>query len=202
MKSGEPVYVKSMRPSRTDKRVLHVEFCQEIPQSMKDRSALLNLLMEGHEAFSPTSRTRVAYQNIFSDVYAKFGLDIGTAFPKELGAEIVVHEFCEGDTIPESIRSFYDNVEKFTPASWLSWDEGEPVRVHQQPKKTPYVEGKGQTVLTRNGAPIYRNTFFTLGGMDQNDYLIKHDDIHQQGAFTSNLLPKKVVGQIGNSRPT
>lgn len=185
MKSGSPVIVRKTNPAKTDRNILQVEFCQIIEEAITDQRTLLNLLMKGHKSFGPTERTRIAYQNMYVDAYKNFNLDIGVAFPTQFGAEIVIHEFCEGDEIPLGIRGFYENAVVFKPKSWLSYVAGEVITCCQQPKKTPSTDNRESIILTRNGSPIYRNTFFTVNTMDQTDYLIKHDNLHT-GGFTSN----------------
>jgi hypothetical protein len=193
MKSGTPVKVRNMRISRTDEKVLQVEFVQEITVPVTDRNTLLKMMMKGHKAFGTNDRTRVAYQNMYADAYNAYGLSIGATFPVEWGAEIVIHEFCTGDTIPAPIRNFYDGADTFTPKTWQGWEAGEPRIFTQSPKKTP--EG---IILSRNGAPIYRHAWFTVSTMHQDDYLVQHDNLEaRKPAFAQNGT--HVYTQIGNS---
>ncbi len=173
-KKDGSVKVRSIKPTKSH-GILQVEFEQEVMRPIYDASSMLNVLMQGHPSFGKPTQIRVAYHNMSSEAIAQFQLQEGGVFPEEWAPRLAVHEFCEGDIIPLSARSFYKGTEIFQPASWEVELAGIVTKVTQQPKRTPIVEGKEQDVLTRNGLPIYRNIYFTLEGMDQNDYLIRHD---------------------------
>lgn len=161
------VVVRSIKPTRREGTV-QVTFEQERLRKLDNAAAMLSVMMKGDNSFGSPYQTIVAFQNMSEEAVKQFGLVVGGKFPESWDPKLIIHEFCEGDTIPESLRGHYNNATTFAPRVW---DGGK-----QLPKMTPQIAGKEQQVLTRGGQPIYRNTFLVLDKMDHEDYLIKHDN--------------------------
>lgn len=183
-----PVIVRAFKTTR-DEDIVNVEFVQSVLRPTIDSGAVLNVLMAGHSSFGSPYQTRVAYQNMSRQQFEKFGLDVGKSFPATWNARLVVHEFCEGDEIPESIKSSFPTIYKTSTYVPRTWD-GANGPVIEKPKMTVKVEGKEQQVLTRDGQAIYRSVFFTLEGQDQTDHLVKHT---QSVIGTTNSIKQEEV---------
>jgi hypothetical protein len=171
-----PVTVRAIKKTKTE-GTFTVEFVQQCLRPLNSTGSLLNLMMMGNKSFGSPYQTRVAYQTMSQESINSFGLYEGAEFPAYMGARLVAHEFCAGDQIPATARASFNTVYKtaqYQPRKWVQNIEGVPTTRFEQPKMTPQVPNTEQQVLTRNGQPIYRNVYFSIQGMDQNDYLIIH----------------------------
>jgi hypothetical protein len=172
-----PVYVRAFKQSRKDETVLQVEFAQKVLRPITDSGAALNVFMSGHPSFGSPFQTRVAYQTMSVDAFKNFGLGQNAEFPTDWKPRLVVHEFCEGDVIPESVKNSFPTVYKtdtYVPRHWIENVQGQDVQATEKPKMTPPIPGQEQQTLCRDGQPIYRNVYFAVEGMDQNDYTVRH----------------------------
>lgn len=163
-----------------------VVFEQMVPKPVTDMKSMLSFTNAGSSKFGANEQKRIAFFNFSPDMIAILGLIPGQVVPDELGATLVVHEFCEGDIIPEEVRSYYaikdadgNNVlpTHYVPNSWMvgKGTPGETIKT-KEPKMTPRTPHMGQQVLTRGGKPIYRETHLAIKEMVKEDIILTHDN--------------------------
>lgn len=157
--------------------MMNVVFEQEVPRPVTDMNSLLNFANAGNPAFGANTQKRVAFFNFSPSMITELGFKVGEPVREDLNAALVVHEFCQADTIPEEVRSYYAGSEKYYPRTWKV-NEGTPQERTEvkQPKQTPRIPGREQQVLRRGDEPIYRETHLALLDMVRGDILIKHDN--------------------------
>lgn len=172
MTNSFSVKVREIKDTRNP-LIKQVVFEQIVQRPINNLGSLLNYSMAGNGAFGSNSQTRVAFWNFSPQQIEVLKLTPGAIVLPQLNPRLIVHEFCEGDMIPEEVRSFYKDATYFTPRVW----EQDGAEVKQSPKMTPLVEGQEQQILCYNDSPIYRNTFFTMGDMVQEDLLIAHNNV-------------------------
>lgn len=177
------VFVRDIKPT-SDPEMKCVMFEQDVDKPVTDVASLLSFANAGSSKFGPNTQKRIGFFNFSPDVIAVLGLQVGEEVPAELEAKLVVHEFCEGDIIPEEVRSYYKTKDgtptHYTPPTWKVF-EGTPNEAMKKkdPKMTPKIAGTVQQVLTKNGNPIYRETHFAIKEMIKDDITITHDNTIQ-----------------------
>lgn len=189
-----PVIVRGIKPT-SNPEMMQVTFEQKSERPVLGTGNLLNFSMgSGSSKFGSPYQTRVAFFNFSPQRIEELGLKEGGEFPKEYVAKLVVHEFCEGDLIPEEVRSYYDNAEKFVPREWVE-NVGTPQQRNkkQSPKVIPANGNKPLQVLTKNNKPIYRITHLAVGEMVMADIFLQHDN---QVVGTTLLLQEENAGAV------
>ena len=182
---SNPVFVREIKPtSNPDMKT--VVFEQDAPRPVNDIGSLLAFANAGNPLFGPNTQKRIAFFNFSPAMIQELGLVVGQPVNPELKATLVVHEFCDGDIIPEEVKGYYGGADNFHPRSWKV-NEGTPLERTEvkSPKMTPKMEGRAQQVLTFGGKPIYRETHLAMLDMVKADILIKHDN---QVTGTSNAI--------------
>lgn len=176
MNSDGVVIVREIK-STGNPEMMNVVFEQAVARPVTDVNSLLNFANNGNSSFGSNMQKRVAFFNFSPQAIESQGIVVGQALPAALQARLVVHEFCEGDIIPEEVKSYYGGADVYASRSWKV-NEGTPQETvkTKEPKMTPKIPGKGQQVLTRGGKPIYRETHFAIMGMIKEDILIQHDN--------------------------
>ena len=168
--------------------MMNVVFEQEVPRPVTDLNGLLNFANAGNSRFGNNSQKRVGFFNFSPEMVAKLGFVVGQPVDDQLNANLVVHEFCNGDIIPEEIQSYYDGAKIYHPRTWKVNEGQANERVEtKQPKQTPKLEGRVQETLTYQGKPIYRETHLAMMDMVVGDLLVKHDN-KITGSSNSNAL--------------
>lgn len=154
-----------------------VVFEQEVRRPVTDINSLLAFANTGNPQFGDNKQKRVAFFNFSPQQIRDLGLVVGQPVHNNLNATLVVHEFCEGDIIPEEIQSYYGGASHYYPRSWKV-NEGTPQERTEtkQPKMTPKVEGRTQQVLMQGDRPIYRETHLAMLDMVVGDLLLKHEN--------------------------
>lgn len=157
--------------------MMNVVFEQEVPRPVTDLNSLLNFANAGNPDFGSNTQKRVGFFNFSPEMIKTLGFEAGKPVPAHLHATLVVHEFCQGDIIPEEIKSYYEGADTYFPRSWKE-NEGTPQEAvkTKMPKMTPKSEHRDQQVLTVGGKPIYRETHLAIMDMVRGDILIKHDN--------------------------
>lgn len=162
-----PVIVRSIMVNKRE-GTKQVAFVQERLRALDKVSNMLSIMMMGDQKFGNPFQNIVTFQIMSDQAIEAFGLVIGATFPESWLPKVVIHEFCEGDVIPVTIRSHYEDAIIYKPRVW----EGGGIA----PKMSAPVKGKRQTILTHGGKPIYRQTHLVIADMDHKDYFVKHDN--------------------------
>lgn len=193
-----PVIVREIKKT-INPEMKTVVFEQEVARPVKDLNSLLNFANSGNPNFGSTTQKRVAFFNFSPTMIDQLGLKVGSGVDATLQARLVVHEFCEGDMIPEEIRSYYPVAEgyatHYTPREWKV-NEGTTSEVtkRKEPKMTPKTGNQEQQPLTYGGKPIYRETHFAMLDMIKADVTLQHDN---RVTGTSNAIrqaSQRIVG--------
>jgi len=190
-----PVSIAEVKPTN-DPEIFQLRLEQIPAREVNNANALLGFTMAGHSNFS-SSRPRTMYQNFSKTKITELGLATGGFLPTALNAKLVVHEFCEGDIIPENLKEVstdYKGKTTFVARVWADKNNGGlPV------KQSPKLAGKNGEVLTFNGKPIYRNVYLTIDSMCQEDHLIQHNNVivgsTQQGQMDNQQGATQQIGE-------
>lgn len=169
----KPVIVKEIKPT-SNPDILNVYVEQE--KSEGPGSSLAIRLM----GIINSNNKKNCYTSLSQQFIDTYGIVEGSALPEEFELEIVSFEFQEGDTIPQELRSYFQNREKFSP----KYTNADGSIGTQNPKTA----GKDGEILTRNGRPIYRNNLLMAKGDRKEPILVAHDNkIGGSNATTSKL---------------
>lgn len=164
------VIVKAIRNTNDDKMKI-VQFEQIIDKNISSISDLLSFANEGNPKFAKNKEKRVAFFNFSPDVIEKLGFEINKPVNQSLKPKLVVHEFCEGDIIPEEIQGYYKNNTHYVVPTWKTYVNGQLVIKSKECKKSPSTCEN----LLHNGKPIYRETHFAIADMCKDDVILTHD---------------------------
>ncbi len=152
--------------------MMNVVFEQEVQRPVVDINSLLNFANAGNPDFGANTQKRVGFFNFSPEMIKTLGFEVGQPVPTHLHATLVVHEFCQGDIIPEEIKSYYEGADTYYPRSW---NDGNVTKT-KTPKMTPRNDHKEQQILTVGGKPIYRETHLAVLDMVRGDILVRHDN--------------------------
>lgn len=168
------VTITKVRLTGRDGQTYQVELRQTFVNQVTTQSALLNITMAGHSAFSSPVRTRVAWQSFSKEQLSKLNL------PHT--AEQIDGKGAEGMSYLASPLPFTLILNgKVTPCKLVetdtlvgrTWLDAQGNPKSQAPKSA----GVGGDIITYNGQPIYRNIALAIEGMDFEDSIIPHNNV-------------------------
>lgn len=174
--SDNLVYVREIKKT-SNPDMMNVVFEQAVAKPVTNINSLLNFANVGNPSFGNNTQKRLAFFNFSPQVIGELGFVVGQPVRGDLQCKLVVHEFCDGDIIPEEVKSYYDNQDIYKPRTWVA-NAGTPLEQlkTKEPKMTPKASNGSQQVLTYRGKPIYRETHFAIYEMIKADIILQHDN--------------------------
>lgn len=169
-----PVIVREIK-STSNPSMMNVVFEQDAVKPVTNMKSLLQYANSGNPNFGPNTQKRIAFFNFSPNMIEELQFVAGNPVRLDLMARLVVHEFCEGDIIPEEVRGYYEDNQYYKTKTWKQFEgTSNEISRKKDPKMTP--KSAGSTVLTYQGKPIYRETHFAMLGMIKDDILLQHDN--------------------------